>query len=306
MSENSAAKLTTLDETHNCVKMKDTEVIVPGIPYSETLFPITRWIYPSNNISYARWETIKNASNDVELNNGFYDNRQNLKNGLSVYQIVDKNCYIKPEEKEANKKARLIVDDLAVQFRYRCNQVKVERKPEWRFHCYKLHSNCKLPDKWELIFDEQQKDAEGILYWHGILRRNSSGHLNLYDPKTPFNEKYCDLDTGLPAENRISELKWVPHCVQFKASAYPKNLEDFNYPEMYQLYEYFAEWLEFNDDEYEDLEGKKEMLDWLTKHNWDEIATFAAKHQEICFRFLDWLQDHEDEEARELFEKITV
>lgn len=31
MSENSAAKLTTLDETHNCIKMKDTEVIVPGI-----------------------------------------------------------------------------------------------------------------------------------------------------------------------------------------------------------------------------------------------------------------------------------
>lgn len=308
MSENSAAKLTTLDETQNCVKMKEkeTEEIFPGISYSETPFPITRWKYPSTSISFARYEPEVHA--DVKIENKNYKETENQENGLSVYQLNDTNdtCFIK-EENNNNQKKRIAISNLKRYFSNTSNQIFEDGKSKgWRFFCYCLPANCALPDGWELIFDNQQEDSLKNKFWHGVLRRKTScDSLDIHELKTPFKEKFCDLDTGLENERCIAKLPWKEHCFQIRGNAYPKDIEDFEDPEMIQIYEYFVEWIEYEDED-KDLEEKEEILGWFTKNKFENLVSSSYDHQEISTRFQDWLQDHEDEEARKLLEKITV
>lgn len=71
---------------------------------------------------------------------------------------------------------------------------------------------------------------------------------------------------------------------------------------MVPLYNYFTEWIGGE----HDIDSEEEIVVWLTKNMFENLVNFTYAYQEISTRFQNWLQDHEDEEARELFEKITV
>lgn len=135
------------------------------------------------------------------------------------------------------------------------------------------------------------------MFQHFTLHRIQAGVAKLEVSNT--RDAICNIEHGVDS---INELPWKLHCFHIKDSALHKTFEDFDDRQMVPLYNYFMEWIGGE----HDIDNEEEIVVWLTKNRFENLVDFTYMYQEISSRFQNWLQDHENEEAHELFEKITV
>lgn len=274
---------------------------------------ITRFCAADQELSFARYGPNKDRNSwDVylegivkEKNPPFFmqynpDNNKNC--GLSCFELKPGGCYT------SAIKSRTLAG-LEVEYKDRSRHTLIlsasktgtplivrYNKSQERWFCWKLEKGTKLPSAWELIQDQKEQDSHGVLFQHFTLRRVQAGVAKL---EVSNRDAICNLEHGVDS---INELPWKLHCFQIKASALHKTFEDFDDLQMVPLYNYFMEWIGGE----HDLDNEEEIVVWLTKNRFENLVNFTYAYEEISTRFQKWLQDHEHEEARDLFEKITV